>query len=237
MATTPSTMILAALIMSGEKPMGGSLTSAEQTHWLARLNAMMESWSLDELYCYTRVQDSKALTASVGSITIGSGATWNTARPTEIVDPVFVRDSTGADSPLEIIDAETYGRITLKTLDGSYPRYLYYDKGYTTAYATVNIYPEPVASLTLYINSWKQLQQFSAISTDLAMPPGYQYAIELSFAVFSMLGQRPVPTDLEREARSARAAIKKTNSTIGLLGMDAALPGIRGPRSNILTGV
>src|SRR5688572_21302150 len=150
---TPSTMVIRALQMLGGKTIGGTLTSDEQTAYLAVLNSMMESWSLERLMCYQVVQESQALTASVGSLTIGSGATFNTARPIKIVDPCFVRDANSVDYPLELINAEAYGRIVLKTIDGTYPRYLFYDSAFASSLATIFLWPEPQAGLTLYINS------------------------------------------------------------------------------------
>jgi hypothetical protein len=87
-----STLILNALIANGEKVIGGTLTTAEQPYYLGKLNAMLESWSLDRRMCYSVTQESFALTASTGTYTIGSGGAFNTARPTKILN-AFVRDS------------------------------------------------------------------------------------------------------------------------------------------------
>jgi hypothetical protein len=97
MTVVVSTMILNSLIANGEKTIGGSLTTAEQTYYLGKLNAMVESWSLDRRMCYSVKQENFSLTASTGTYTIGVGGTFNTARPTKILN-AFIRDSANADS-------------------------------------------------------------------------------------------------------------------------------------------
>lgn len=227
-------MILSSLVYTGEKVIGGTLTTAEQTHHLARLNAMLESWSLDRLLCYQLVQESKALTTSVGSYTIGSGGAFNTTRPTKIVDPCFVRDSAGIDYAVEVIDAKAYGLLSMKTVDGSYPRYLFYDAAFIASLATIFLYPEPTASLTLYINSWKQLQSFAAIGTTVVLPPGYQLAIESNYAINAAAGFRAVPAEVAKIARDSKAAIMAVNAPAGVLRMPAGIAG--SARSSILEG-
>lgn len=234
---TPSTMTIRALQMIGMKAMGASLTSDEQTAYLSALNAMMDSWSLERLMCYQVVQESLALTSSVGSYTIGSGGAFNTARPTKIVDPCFIRDSSNFDTPLQIINAEAYGRIVSKTTDGTRPSYLFYDAAFASSLATIYLYPEPSASLTLYINSWKQLQTFATISTTVVLPPGYQRAIESNFAIELSAGLRNVPPEVIRIARESKAAIKSVNAPDSFMQLDAGVvyPSMMRGR-NILTG-
>lgn len=228
---TPSTMIIRALQMIGDKMISGTLTTDQQTAYLSVLNAMMESWSLERLMCYQVVQESKALTTSDGTYTIGSGGDWNTDRPTRIVDPCFIRDSSGNDYPVKLINAEAYGRITLKTVDGSYPRYLFYDAAYVAGLGTIFLYPEPAASLTLYINSWKQLGTFAAIGTTVVLPPGYQEAIESNLAIRLAAGFRPVPAEVLLIARESKAAIKSVNMPDMFMRMPAGVA--RGGRWDI----
>jgi hypothetical protein len=81
----------------------------------------------------------------------------------------------------------------VKGVAGSYPRWLYYDQGYdSSGLATISLYPQPQANLTLYIDSAKQLQSFAAVSTALLMPPGYQRAIESNFTIETSPGFKSV---------------------------------------------
>src|SRR3990167_341600 len=231
---TPSSMVLRALRLIGVKGIGDTLTSGEQTAYLSDLNAMLESWSLERLLCYQILTESHALTTSVGSYTIGSGGAINTTRPTKIVDPCFIRDSSNRDTPVRIIEAVAYGAIPDKTADGSTPECLYYDASFATSLATIYLYPEPAASLTLHFSSWKQLQSFAAITTTVVLPPGYQRAIEFNLAIELAGGLANVPDSVASMARQSKAAIKSVNQRPLTMHIDPALLG--GVRGNILRG-
>lgn len=230
---TPSSMILNALISIGEKAIGDTLTASEQTHYLSRLNSMLESWSLERLMCYQVVEESHALTSSVGTYTIGSGGVWDTTRPNKIVQ-AFIRDSDSNDTPVQVINAQAYNEIVAKTTTGSNPDLLYYDGAFAAGLATIYLYPEPSSGLTLYISSWKQLQTFAAISTTVVLPPGYQRAIESNFSVEIAGGFLEVPASVTKIARESKSAIKSINSQDCFMKLDAGIARYRG--SNILTG-
>lgn len=234
--TTALQMATSALRKIGEYSTGETLGGDVTADALAVMNTMLESWSLERLMCYQVKEESFSLSDSVPSYTIGSGATFNTDRPTKIVDPCFIRDSSNLDSPLQIIDAAAYGRIVQKNIDGTYPGYLFYDQGYTSSgYGTITLYPEPQAGLTLYINSWKQLQNFSTLTTDLSMPPGYRRAIEFNLAVemASEFGRDP-PKSVLVTAIQSKAVLKSLNTPDSMMRLDVAIAGHVSP--NILTG-
>lgn len=228
-------MIIRALQLLGEKRMGGTLSSDEQTAHLASLNAMMESWSLERLMCYQVVEDSKALTASDGTYTIGSGGDWSTTRPNKIVQ-AWVRDADSQDSNVEIISAKAYNAIVSKTSDGAYPMYLYYDSAFASSLGTVFLWPEPSAGLTLYISSWKQLQTFALISTTVVLPPGYQRAIEFNLAIELAGGFTSVSPEVAKIARESKAVLKTLNQPDVFMRLDAGIVFGLGARENIFTG-
>ena len=229
-----STMILRSMRLTGEKQRGDTLSTNEQTELLAELNTMLESWSIERALCYQIVQESFALSNSVGSYTIGSGGAFNTTRPVKIVDPCFIRDSSNLDSPLKILDASAYGAIVQKNIDGSYPGYLFYDSAFASSLGTIFLYPEPQAGLTLYINSWQQLQSFANVSTVVALPPGYQRAIEFNFAIEMAGGYTGVAPEVAKIARESKAAVKSLNLPDAFMRMDVGI--IQTYTSNILTG-
>ena len=233
--TTGTQLITTALRKIGVYSTGETLGSNESSDGLATLNSMLEGWSIERLMCHQILQESFSLTSSDGSYTIGSGGDFNTTRPTKIVDPCFIRDSSNLDSPLQIIDAVAYGRIVQKTVDGSYPGYLFYDMAYSSGLGTIYLYPEPQDGLTLFINSVKQLQNLSTASTDLSLPPGYQRAIEFNLAVelCSEFGREP-PASVTALARQTKAAIKSLNITDLFMQVDSGITPVYG--SNILTG-
>jgi len=230
-----STMILRSMRMIGEKERGDTLDANEQVECLAELNTMIESWSINRLLCYAITEDTHVLTASTLSYTIGPGATINTTRPTRLVDPCFVRDSSGGDTPVRIVNLESYGAIVTKTAGFTYPTYVYYDAEYSaTSTGTIFLYPSPQGGLTLHINSWKQLQSFADLSTTVLMPPGYQLAIESNFAVHLAAGFVPIPGETAKIASDSKAAIMDINIPAPISRTD--LSAQMGVGRNIYTG-
>ena len=227
-----STMILNALTMTGEKAIGDSLDSAEQGYYLSRMNSMLDSWSLERMMIYSLSQTSFALTASQGLYTIGSGGNFNMTRPNKIVDPCFIRDSDGFDQPLQLLNAQSYGRIVDKTADGSWPIYLFYDFGYSaTSTASIRLWPEPDSGLTLFINTLQPLQNFSSMSVSVQLPPGYQRAIETNFGVETAPGFVTLDKEIIKIAKDSKAIIKGQNATSPIMRLEYGVP-----PSNILTG-
>ena len=207
-----STMVLRSLRLIGEKTRGGTLTANEQTECLSEMNAMLDSWSNERLMIHTLSQTSFALTASDGTYTIGSGADFNMTRPTRLVNPCFTRDSDDTDLPLEIIDADTYGRIIDKTIGDGTPGYIFYDYGYSaTSTATIRLFPLPASGLTLFINTLQPIATFSTMTQNLLLPPGYQRAIEYNYAVEASGGFTNVDPSVAMIARQSKAAIKSQN--------------------------
>ncbi len=230
-----STMILRGLRLIGEKTRGASLTSAEQTECLAEMNAMLDSWSNERLMIHTLSQTSFALTASDGTYTIGNGADFNMTRPTKLVNPCFTRNLDSVDIPLEIIDADTYGRIVDKTLGDDTPAYIFYDAGYSaTSTATIRLYPLPTSGLTLYINTLQPFTNFSTMTHALSLPPGYQRAIEYNYAIEAAGGFTEVDPSVAMVARESKAVLKRLNTQTPTMTLETGIIG--GVNTTILTG-
>ncbi len=235
MTTYVSSSILRSMRMIGEKTRGATLNSDEQVECLAEFNTFLDALSIERLMCYQVTQESFPLTTSSATYTIGSGGTFNTTRPTKIVDPCFVRDSSGLDSEVTIIGSEQYGRIVQKSAGFTYPQWLFYDGGFSASgLGTISVYPAPSSGLTLFINSWKQLGSVSTISAQLSFPPGYQLFLESNFAIHLAAGAIPASAELAKIARDSKAAIKSLNLPEPVMSLDAGI--VRGQRSNIFTG-
>lgn len=231
-----SSMILRSMRLTGEKARGATLDANEQSECLAELNTFMEACYNERLLAPSLQQDSVSLSTSTQSLTVGPGGQFNITRPTKIVAPCFVRDSSGFDSPIDIIDAQSYGGLRLKSVGYTYPNKLYYDQGYSaTSTGTIFLYPLSIGGLTLFINSWKQLGNFSTISQTLMLPPGYQLFIESNFAIHLAAGLTPISPELAKMAKESKAALKGLNSFSPIMQLDTGIAsGSR--RSSILTG-
>lgn len=232
-----STLILRSMRMIGEKARGETLDANEAVECLAELNTFMEAAQTERLMCYSVTQVSTNLSASTVSYTIGTNGAFAVARPTKIVDPCFVRDSSGYDTPLTLIDSETYGLLVDKNVGYTYPTKLYYDYGYSnTSTGTLYVYPSPTAGLSLYINTWTQLQSFAHVSTQVLLPPGYQLFIESNFAIHLAAGLTNVSPEVAKIARDSKMAIKSLNIPDLHMAVDAGLLRRGGSRGSILTG-
>jgi len=231
--TAVSTMILNSLIATGEKSIGGSFTSAEETHYLGKMNAMLDSWSVDRRLIYSIATTNFALTASTANYTIGSGGTFNMTRPIKIVT-AFVRDTQGYDTALTLLQQPQYSGIKVKSVGNSYPENLYYDAADNAGLATIYLYPAPVGGLTLYLDTYQPLQSFAAMSTALVLPQGYQRAIESNFALETLPGFATASPELMKIAKESKAAIMGINVPASVSRVDDAIA--RSSRGNILTG-
>jgi hypothetical protein len=214
-----------------------ALTADESAHGLRLLNEMLESWSNEQLAVYQILQENFALTSGVASYTVGSGATFNTTRPLNVLSG-FIRDS-GIDYPLRILNREEYDRITDKT--ASYqPEYLYYQP--SVANGIIYLYGVPAKNYTvtdgLWINSSKQLQSFSLLTTTVVLPPGYLRAIKSNLALELAPAYKRKPSDaLLAIARESKANVKRLNSRTPKLSLaHMALHGAGNSGFNINTG-
>lgn len=171
MTTTARTIIKKALNKIGALTKNEEPSADEANDGLAALGALIGSWSNDSLNIYARGWETFSLTSSA-SYTIGSSGTFNTARPTNIVD-AYIRSGT-IDYPITIVDDEAYNSISFKSLQGI-PRFLNYDNSYPLG--IIRLYPVPSASYSLFILTEKALTEFTALDTALSMPPGTERAL------------------------------------------------------------
>lgn len=203
-------MIRQAYEISGILGEVDDLSAANAQFGLTRLNAMLDSWRTDRLFCYQLLEESFALTANQGSYTIGSGADFDTDRPLDILDPCYVREN-NIDYPVQVVTKTAFKRIVAKsTVTSNYPEELFYEPAFPTG--TILLYPVPSAANTLFINSLKTLQEFDTLTESLSLPPGYQEAIEYNLAI-RLAAKKGFPINIENKKIAAKAIgrIKRTN--------------------------
>lgn len=235
MTAALSTMMINSLININERPIGSTFTSTEGVYYMGKMNSMLESWSLERLMVPAIVEEGFSLSANTATYTIGSGGTFNTQRPAKILR-AFIRDSANSDTNVAVVPFDVFASIINKNVTGSYPQYLYYDQAFdSNGLATIKVYPQPKAGLTLYLESQKQLQTFTNISTALQLPPGYQRAIESNFSIECAPGFASISPELAKIAKESKANIKGINLPDSFMRLDTGI--VPGQRSgNILTG-
>lgn len=223
-------LIESAALKLGAIESGEALTADEAADSLSALNSMLEFWSTNSLLVYQIVQNSHSWASGNASRTIGTSGDFNTTRPLRIEEGTYFRDSFNLDLPVKILrDRAAYDAISLKSTQSTYPEYLFYDPAYPLG--VLYAYPVPSSALTLRLNSWQTLQNFAALTTDLALPPGYQYTIENNLAcelepIFGV----PVPPRVERNAMLSRNGMMRINHVPVTSNLDVA--GVVGATNN-----
>jgi hypothetical protein len=157
------------------------------------------------------------ISQTVGSTTISAYY----ERPLNI-NSAFVRVNTnsngqpilngGLDYPITILNLENYELIGLKTLNGPWPRALYYQPAETLG--TITVWPNPSQG-EMHIFSDTIFQRFTSINDEIVIPQGYYMALRWCLAerLMPMYGKAS-PTQIQMInsfAGHAKATIKRTN--------------------------
>ena len=238
MTITALTMIERAMRIMKVLGVGQQMTAGEATDGLYALNSMLEAWGIERLMVYQVQQSSYSWASGNASRTIGPGGNFNATRPTKVAEEGnFVRDgSTSIDYPLTFLgDRDSYDRILLKSSTSSYPQWLFVDTGFPLM--TLYVWPVPTQTLTLYLNNWKPLQAFETLTEEIALPPGYQAAIEFNLALWyapEFGTAANVSPWAEKQATLLKANLKAINRPDLVARLDNALLG-QGAPYNIYT--
>jgi hypothetical protein len=154
---------------------------------LDSLNALIDSWSNNSANITSRVRETFTLSNNV-SYTIGTGQTFNTARPMQLIEAFTTSGS--IDYPMSIVNQEEYDLIALKDVGGR-PTVITYNSGYP--YGTITMFPKPDASYTLTILSEKAITGFATLDTTLNLPNGWERALvyNLALEIAPEYGQQP----------------------------------------------
>ena len=198
------------------------LDDDEAQNGLTALNSMLDSWKIERLFVYQIVQGSYTWPAATTSRTIGSSGNFDTTRPDRIQSAFFV-DSNSTWYEVQVLSMrEEYDIITVKTTQSTVPAYLFYDPAYPLG--VIYLWCVPSAQGTLKLNTWQALQSFSALTTDLALPPGYERAIVYGLAVeYAPEFGVKVPDDVKALAMRAISNVKNLNAPQMISQVDAGI--------------
>lgn len=202
--TTARIIIKRALQKNGVLTKGESPAGDEANDALMTMNNMLGGWSNNALNISARVRESFTLSGGVNTYTIGTGQTFNTTRPVDIVS-AFIRQDGNTDTGLSIINDEQYDTIRSKNT-GGLPYFLNYDNAYPVA--RIRLFPTPSTAYTLHLTSEKPLGTFG-LDDDVDYPAGWEEAIidNLAVKLAPEYGQQVSP-DLKDDARQGLGMIK-----------------------------
>ena len=195
-------IITSALRKAGVLDPNETAQAAEAQNALEDLNDMLAMWTSEGMLIYANTQENFTLT-SAQSYTIGTGGTFNTVVPIEILS-AFTRVNS-IDYECDIITPEDYDRIAYKASTGTYPEYLSFRKSGTLG----TIYTYPISTGELYIESKKLLQQFASLSTTYTMPAEALLAVKTNLSMLlSIEYKQPVDQNLASLAKYSKGVLK-----------------------------
>lgn len=206
--TTALQLITDAMGQLGLTETGQELTAEDAALGLRALNRMMGKWSNMRLLFPVLASYSVTLTGAA-SYTIGPGGDVSGLRPIEVVYARAV-DANGIEYPVEVLSQVKWNGIADKATTGGPPCSVWYSPTNTLG----RLYVYPVATgYTLKLDAQALLSSFSGLTTELALPDGYEAAIVPCLA--DELGSSfsvNVPADVLRRAAGAVRALKRTNA-------------------------
>lgn len=178
---TGQVIITNALITLGINEQGAVPSASDSVDALAELNAMWQAWGIDEGLIFAQASITKALTANVGSYTIGIGGAFNTALPSRIYKAFIT--SAGNRNEIEIVNAEKYYShndlaAAAVTPDEVYPDF---NVDPTTGFASVKLWPVQTGAPTLELLIGAAFGTW-ALATNYILPEGFQDAINYALA-------------------------------------------------------
>ena len=234
-STTAQTIINGALRLLQVASTDVTITSDEANDALESLNQMIDGWSNESLMLYHVQREQFTCTPGLNPHTIGLGGSFNTSVPVHIeASTVSVG---GIDYPVIQIDYDDYAVIKLKTLQNTYPEYMYFDRN-SPILGNLYMYPVPSTASTINLYSRKQLTTFASLTDTISFPVGYVKALKYSLAVeLAPEYQVSAGADVIQLAISAKANLKRTNRRPLTLQIDPAALAVSGKRRfNIYTG-
>lgn len=220
MSITATDVITTALIFLGALDPGEAPNSSELNDGLARLNDMLDTWSLERMNIFSVSSALYNLTNTISVYTIGTGQTINVARPLKIEAANVVMPSTGTGNlirkPLELVNDVQWSHISQKSMAASMPSKMYYDYGFPTG--NISLWPTPTfgsSSRQVELFVWNPLTQFADLTTAVTFPAGYARAIRTAMAIELATEYALQPSQtLIQQATESKAAIRMMNASM-----------------------
>lgn len=219
---------------------GEALTDADAELGLVVLNDMLDSWSNENLSCYTILTQSTVLTPGQQTYSIGPGGQVNSTRPIRLITgpgAAYIIDLNGNRYGIEVVPENKwniYGN-TSSIVQSNFPDTLWYDPQFPLGY--LNFLPWPNAAYTAYWTSYLQLTDFAALNTSVSLPPGYLMALKYNLAVYikPYFADGNLMPEIALAAQSSKANVKRANMRPLVALYDGAIVSRAGLSYNVYT--
>ncbi len=233
---TAQDIIQAALEELGVYAPGETMTNADASRGLWVLNAMLDSWSNESLFCYAIKETSFPLVVGQQQYTIGPGGQINATRPLRVIEgpgAAYITDQNNNIYPVGVIPQDQWNLIGLRTNTSDIPDTMFYDPQFPLG--IINIFPVPLMTYTFTFDAYLQLSDFTGLTTALTLPPGYQDAIQHNLAIRLKPFFRDAQIDplIVELASQTKAAIKRNNLRTNVAVYDAEMISRATPTYNI----
>lgn len=178
-------------------------------------NNMIASWSIDRLMAVSALVSTFTLTNGTASYTIGTGGTWNIARPAAI-EAAAVLISSGPTMPVQIIDAAAWSKIPQRDKTSPLVKYLFYDRAEVGSPVLGKVYLSPVPTGgSIELITWAALSPFADKTTALSLSDGYVRMLRTALAIELAPRYDMKPTEaLVSRFQEARDIVRKINASI-----------------------
>lgn len=195
--------------------------AADSAKALRLANALLDSWSLDNLTIF--VQNNYTYTLIPGQATYTIGAT-----PADFIGPRFNEIDggfvtyQGVDFPFELIDNQTYNDIPLKTQQGQIMQAASFNNNFPLS--SITFWPVPIVAIPVTLLSNQIFTTPATLTTILQWPSGYDRAFikTLALELCPSYGKEASPT-LEKLALMAMRAIRRNNKRSPISRYDPAI--------------
>lgn len=185
----------------------GENTSADMANdALVSLNDVIAGMANESLTIYQNTQDVLPMTGA-SSYTYGLTGALNSVRPIRVTS-AFYRDSNGLDYPVDVITLEEYNSIGDKAVDTGIPTCIYIST--TFPLSTIYVWPQ-ASSGSIYLNTEKALTAFSALTTTVSLPSGYERMLRYALAAELMTEYGIDNGAIMQKSIESKADIKRTN--------------------------
>lgn len=214
---------------------------------LQRLNSLIETWELEQLFVPYTLRTTWTLTSTKGILgnpyTVGTGGDINILRPPQ-PNGLDVRYQDTTVSPtieyrLTPLTDDAWNLIPQKGLTSPLPTSWYYQPTYAGNLGSLYLWMVPTNSgLQGVMYSPSTIAQFVATTDTIVLPPGYYRALRDNLAVELFVEtdyQAQIDPVLMQAAAESKAAIKRVNYRPMDMGVDPALTSRHGFRYSIFS--
>ena len=184
---------------------GGEESAEEAADGLAVLQALLASWSAEELTVFASNTQSVSMTADDAEYTLAT-------RPQKVLSADVL--SAAITFPVEVCGPKRWAEIGDKNSKSLVTKAVFCDYGFPDA--VIKVAPIPLGSATLRLYCTTDLATLASGAATFSMPPGYERAVRFNLAVdlCAEWGKKLDPTvaTIATQSKQALQALNASNA-------------------------